>query len=83
MLCREQNDGSLHKFDLRVYTAVSPDGKVFVYKDAALRTAINEFDPHDLSPKTMVTHPCVIRPTEGWGEVWSADVFPKIVSLYQ
>ena len=79
MLCREQNDGSLHKFDLRVYTAVSPDGKVFVYKDAALRTAINEFDPHDLSPKTMVTHPCVIRPTEGWGEVWSEDVFPKIV----
>ena len=79
VLCREQNDGSLHKFDLRVYTAVSPDGRVFVYKDAALRTAINEFDPHDLSPKTMVTHPCVIRPTEGWGEVWSADVFPKIV----
>ena len=32
-------------------------GKAFVYKDAALRTCMNQFE-------TMVTHPCVIRPTD-------------------
>ena len=57
-------DDAQHKCDLRVYVAVSPEGKAFVYQDAALRSAINEFDPSDLSPKTMVTHPCVIRPTD-------------------
>ena len=46
-----------------MYVAITPEGRAFVYRDAALRTAINEFDPSDTSPKTMVTHPCVIRPT--------------------
>jgi len=54
MLWKHEEEGTQHKYDLRVYVAVSPDGKAFVYKDAALRTAINEFDPKDLSPKTMV-----------------------------
>ena len=62
-LARSLTAGVQHKCDLRVYVAITPDGRAYVYKDAALRTAINEFDPSDTSPKTMVTHPCVIRPT--------------------
>ena len=62
-LARSLTAGVQHKCDLRVYVAITQDGRAYVYKDAALRTAINEFDPSDTSPKTMVTHPCVIRPT--------------------
>ena len=35
-----------------------------MYRNLALRTAMNEFVPTDIAPRTFVTHPCQIRTTD-------------------